>query len=41
MTKEVTHLRDLHMKEAVSFSIRKGSYEKEITKLKRNIDDKF
>ncbi|KAG1362643.1 hypothetical protein COCNU_10G008620 [Cocos nucifera] len=38
--KEVTHLRGLHMKEVVSFSIQKGSFKKEVTKLKKNASDK-
>ncbi|EHA8587318.1 hypothetical protein COCNU_scaffold001878G000020 [Cocos nucifera] len=40
-TKEITYLYDLHMKDAVSFSIWKGSFEKEIAELKRNASDKF
>ncbi|EHA8588103.1 hypothetical protein COCNU_scaffold004112G000080 [Cocos nucifera] len=39
-TREITCLHGLHMKDAVSFSIRKGSFEKEIIKLKRNASDK-
>ncbi|KAG1327776.1 hypothetical protein COCNU_01G017100 [Cocos nucifera] len=40
VTKEVTLLRNLHMKNSVSFSIRKGSFERKISKLKKNASDK-
>ena len=39
-TREITRLHGLHIKDAVSFSIQKGSFEKEITELKRNSSDK-
>ncbi|EHA8588520.1 hypothetical protein COCNU_scaffold005638G000010 [Cocos nucifera] len=40
VTKEVTRLHGLHMKDAVSFNIWKDSFEKKIIKLKRNASDK-
>ena len=39
VTKEVTRLHGLHMKDAMGFNIRKGSFEKEITELKSNASD--
>ncbi|EHA8587929.1 hypothetical protein COCNU_scaffold003611G000010 [Cocos nucifera] len=38
--REITCLHDLHMKDAASFSIRKGSFKKEIAELKKNASDK-
>ena len=35
-TKKVTHLRNLHMKDSTSFSIRKGSFERELAELWKN-----
>ncbi|EHA8590250.1 hypothetical protein COCNU_scaffold016396G000010 [Cocos nucifera] len=35
-TIKVTHLRNLHRKDSTNFSIRKGSFEKEMAKLRRS-----
>ena len=37
---EVTHLRKLHMKDFISFNIKKGNFERELAELKKSTDDK-
>ena len=39
-TIEVTHLRKLHIKDSISFNIKKDNFEKEQTELRKNVSDK-
>ena len=40
VTKEVTRLQNLHMKDSADFGIRKDIFERELTELKKNVSHK-